>query len=70
MQLWNGKVKGILLVALMNGLVGGLSTHLAIMVYRKYGWSVMGSSAVIMAVLLIAVSPVAWMILQKYYKDP
>ena len=65
MQIWSRKSKGVLLVALINGLAGGMSLQLAIQIYKRWGWSLFGSMAVILAVLLLAISPLTWRITRR-----
>jgi hypothetical protein len=69
MQLSNKHLKGLLAVALINAIVAMASEYLASLAYRRLGWSVLGTSAVIMPVLLIAVMPVTYKILRAYTGD-
>lgn len=58
MQLWDKKAKWRLLVALLNGIAGGLSVHLAILAYKRWGWHVFATMPVGMVVLLLALYPI------------
>jgi hypothetical protein len=64
MQILNKKAKGILIVALINGIVGGMSVPLAILAYRHWGWHLFATLPVLMLTLLMALFPVTSKILR------
>jgi hypothetical protein len=66
MQLRNRKAKGTILVALINGCLGGLSTILAIQLYRRLGWSIFASMPVISVPFMVAALPVTSRIRRRF----
>jgi len=52
-------------MSLINGFGGALSVFPAIQLYKKLGWSLMGSMAVITAIILLALTPVTSRIMRK-----
>jgi hypothetical protein len=64
MQLWNKKAKGTLTVALINGILGGVSVQLASLAYRQWGWHLFATTPVIMLILVMALFPVTSKILR------
>lgn len=69
MQLWNKRTKGVLIVALINGIAGAASARLATLAYRQSGWSITATELVILPVLLLALSPVTLKILRAFYSE-
>ena len=69
MELWNKQATGTLCVALIYGIVGGVLTLIAIQIYKRWGWSLIGSNVLVSAALLAAVSPLTWRIHRKYWKN-
>jgi hypothetical protein len=69
MQLWNKKAKGTLIVALINGIAGGVSVQLAIVAYRQWGWHIFATMPVILLVLLLALFPVTSRILRASHSE-
>jgi len=58
MEIWTRAALGNVLAALINGVMGGISVLLAIQIYKKWGWSILGSGFVLSVALQFAVLPV------------
>jgi hypothetical protein len=66
MQVGNRKAVGTLLVALINGILGGISVLIAIQLYKRLGWSLFGSMAIISMALMFGATPVTSRIMRRF----
>ena len=65
MQFLHEKSKGTLIMGLSGGFAGGVSTLLAILAYRQWGWNIFVTMPIVMLVLLMALLPVTKKHLQR-----